>query len=73
MLPENPYNRKENDTEFLHLLADEENGAISGCSPGYTSIQTKITHKSNNKSITFDSEIQFHQKLHFRTALIITF
>ena len=29
------------------FFADEANGAISGCSPGYSSIQTKITHKSN--------------------------
>ena len=29
------------------FFADEANGAISGFSPGYTCIQTKITHKSD--------------------------
>ena len=41
--PENPYNQKENDAVSLHFYADEANGAVSGCSPGYTCIQTKIT------------------------------
>ena len=36
------------------LFADQANGTISGCSPRYTSIQTKITHKSNLHTETTD-------------------
>ena len=47
MLPKTCTIEKKMMRSLFTSFADEANGAINGCRPGYTSIQTKITHKSN--------------------------
>ena len=54
MLPKTRTIKKKMIQSLFTFFADEANGAISGCSPGYTSIRTKITYKSNLQMETTD-------------------
>ena len=54
MLPKTRTIEKKMIQSLFTFFADGANLTISGCSPGYTSIQTKTTHKSDLHMETTD-------------------